>query len=85
MKVFRNARSTLRVALAASSLNHPNILTIYEIGSESNHHFIATEFVNGESLRRYVERTSLGVHEILDIGVQVASALAASQSADLRE
>jgi len=68
-------------ALAASSLNHPNILTIYEIGSESKHHFIATEFVDGESLRRYVERTSLGVHEILNIGVQVASALAASHAA----
>ncbi len=68
-------------ALAASSLNHPNILTIYEIGSESKHHFIATEFVDGESLRRYVERTSLGVREILNIVVQVASALAASHAA----
>src|ERR1044072_1122546 len=56
-------------ALAASSLNHPNLLTIYEIGSESNHHFIATEFVDGESLRRYIARTNLEVREILDISV----------------
>jgi len=68
-------------ALAASSLNHPNILTIYEIGSESEHHFIATEFVDGESLRHYLLRTSLELREILDICVQVASALAASHAA----
>ena len=68
-------------ALAASSLNHPNILTIYEIGSESTHHFIATEFVDGESLRRYVAHTSPEPREILDIVIQVASALAASHMA----
>lgn len=68
-------------ALAASSLNHPNILTIYEIGSESTYHFIATEFVDGKSLRGYIEHTSLGLREILDVGVQIASALAASHAA----
>lgn len=68
-------------ALAASCLNHPNILTIYEIGSESNRQFIATEFVDGEPLRRHIERTNLGLPEILNIGVQVASALAASHAA----
>jgi len=36
-------------AYAASSLNHPNILTIYEIGEQDGHHFIATEYVEGES------------------------------------
>jgi eukaryotic-like serine/threonine-protein kinase len=68
-------------ALAASSLNHTNILTIYEIGSERAHHFIATEFVDGKSLRGYVEHARLGLREILDIGVQIASALAASHAA----
>jgi len=68
-------------ALAASSLNHPNILTIYEIGLESEHHFIATEYVDGESLRRYLEHTSLKLREILDITVQVTAALAASHAA----
>src|SRR5689334_15188574 len=61
-----------REAFAASSLNHPNILTIYEIGAESEHHFIATEFIEGESLRQYTERTRLELQEILDIGIQVA-------------
>ncbi len=70
-----------REAFAASSLNHPNILTIYEIGAESEHHFIATEFIEGESLRQYTERTRLELQEILDIGIQVASALAAAHGA----
>ena len=68
-------------ALAASCLNHPNILTIYEIGSENEHQFIATEFVDGEPLRRHIEHTNLGVREILNVAVQVASALAASHTA----
>ena len=41
-----------REAYAASSLSHPNILTVYEIGEEQGHHFIATEYVEGESLRQ---------------------------------
>ena len=75
LKRFRNE------ALAASSLNHPNILTVYEIGSEREHHFIVTEFVEGESLRRYLEHTTLGFREILDIAAQVTAALAASHVA----
>ena len=47
-----------REALTASSLSHPNILTIYEIGSENGAHFIATEFVEGESLRRLMGTSS---------------------------
>jgi len=70
-----------REAFAASSLNHPNILTIYEIGAEGEHHFIVTEFIEGESLRTYTERTRLELREILDIGIQVASALAAAHEA----
>ena len=47
-------------AQAASSLNHPNILTIHEIGVEDGHHFIATEFIDGETLRQHLcGRTAL--------------------------
>lgn len=70
-----------REAIAASSLNHPNILTIYEIGADSEYHFIVTEFIEGESLRQYTARTRLELREILDIGIQVVSALAAAHAA----
>ena len=67
-----------REAFAASSLNHPNILTIHEIGAEDGHHFIATEFIDGKSLRQHMKDKRLELHEALEIGMQVASALAAA-------
>jgi len=68
-------------ARAASALNHPNILTVYEIGTEENRHFIATEFIEGVTLRAAVARGKMSVHEALEIAVQVASALAAAHKA----
>src|SRR5467141_2497599 len=62
-------------ACAASALNHPNILTIHEVGSDDGKHFIATEYIDGITLRRKVSGTPMDVVEILDIAVQVASAL----------
>ncbi|HEY0323233.1 MAG TPA: protein kinase [Pyrinomonadaceae bacterium] len=67
-----------REARAASSLNHPNIITIYEIGEEDGKHFIATEFIDGETLRERIRRASLKLEEALDTGLQVASALSAA-------
>jgi serine/threonine protein kinase len=68
-----------REAFAASGLNHPNILTIHEVGKEDGHHFIATEFVEGESLREHLKNNKrLELAEALQIGMQVASALAAA-------
>src|SRR5262245_48831942 len=61
-------------AKAASALNHPNILTVYEIGRAEGLTFIATEFVEGETLRHYMRRQPKLV-EILDIAIQIASAL----------
>jgi serine/threonine protein kinase/tetratricopeptide (TPR) repeat protein len=66
-------------ARAASALNHPNILTVYEIGAEGNRHFIATEFIDGVTLRASLARGRMNVHDALEIAVQVASALAAAQ------
>src|SRR5262245_10660005 len=68
-------------ARAASALNHPNILTVYEIGTKGNRHFIATEFIEGVTLRAALLRGKMGVYEALDVAVQVASALTAAHKA----
>src|SRR2546423_5690041 len=65
-------------ARAASALNHPNILTVHEIGAEGNRHFIATEFIEGATLRATLARGRMSVHDALEVAVQVASALAAA-------
>ncbi|HEV2706991.1 MAG TPA: protein kinase, partial [Pyrinomonadaceae bacterium] len=70
-----------REAFAASSLNHPNILTIHEFGAENGHHFIVTEFIDGESLRQHLKDKPLELQEVLGISVQVASALSAAHAA----
>src|SRR6185436_7846955 len=72
-----------REAQTASSLNHPNILTIYEIDRDAERHFIVTEFIDGYSLRQQVEREPLKLPDVLEIGIQVASALAAAHAAGI--
>ncbi|MCM3903564.1 MAG: protein kinase [Pyrinomonadaceae bacterium] len=72
-----------REAYAASSLNHPNILTIYEIGHESEHHFIVTEFIDGESLGQRLKRKPMKLDETLEVGIQITSALAAAHAAGI--
>jgi serine/threonine-protein kinase len=67
-------------ARAASALNHPNILTVYEIGEVDKHQFIAAEFVEGETLRQHVAIVWMNLDEVLDIATQVASALAAAHA-----
>jgi len=73
-------RRFIQEAKAASALNHPNILTIYEIDEVDSAHFIATEFVEGETLRERIRKSPLGVLEAIDIGIQVANALCATHS-----
>src|SRR3954471_4460494 len=68
-------------ARAASALNHPNILTVYEIGAEGNRQFIATEFIEGMTLRVALASGRMSAHRALEIAVQVASALAAAHDA----
>ncbi len=70
-------------AFAASSLNHPNILTIYEIGASDGLNFIATEFIEGETLRQRIKRGELSFEEILDIAAQTVSAISAAHEAGL--
>lgn len=70
-----------REARAASALNHPNILTIHEVGEYEDVHFIATEFIDGRTLRELIG--DLSFDEIIDISVQIASALAAAHKAGI--
>ncbi len=72
-----------REARAASALNHPNILTIYEIGEIDSREFIATEFVEGRTLRGALLSGTMKITEAIDIAVQVASALAAAHEAGI--
>ena len=65
-------------ARTASALNHPNILTVYEIGTEGNRQFIATEFIEGRTLRASLACGRMNLHDALEIALQVASALAAA-------
>jgi serine/threonine protein kinase len=76
-------RRLAREAQAASALNHPNILTIYEFGSADGRQFIATEYVDGETLRQRMAHSRLRVAEALDVTIQVASALAAAHQAGI--
>ena len=70
-------------AKAASALNHPNIITIYEIDQAGSVHFIATEFVDGVTLRQRMDAGTLKTGEILDLAVQAAGALAAAHAAGI--
>jgi serine/threonine protein kinase len=67
-------------ARAASALNHPNIITIFEIGTVGAIHFIATEFVEGQTLHERIESVDLSIHEALGIAAQVAAALSAAHA-----
>ena len=70
-------------ARAASALNHPNIITIYGIGERDGAHFIATEFVAGETLRQRLARSRPSTDESLDIAIQIADALQAAHKAGI--
>lgn len=67
-------------ARAASALNHPNIVTVHEIGHSDGRHFIATEFVEGRTLQRLIVESRPDVGVALDIAAQVAEALAAAHA-----
>ena len=68
----------VREAKSASALNHPNIITIYEIGETDNTHFIATEYIEGNTLRERLKGAPINLKSALEIAIQVASALDAA-------
>jgi serine/threonine protein kinase len=70
-------------ARSASALNHPNIITIYEIQELGSTHVIATEFVEGETLRQRLTRSPLSLSESLSVAIQIADALAAAHKAGI--
>jgi serine/threonine protein kinase/Tfp pilus assembly protein PilF len=70
-------------ARSASALNHPNIITIHEIGECDGIHFIAMEYVDGETLRDHMHESKPPVAETLEIGIQTAGALVAAHDAGI--
>jgi Tol biopolymer transport system component/predicted Ser/Thr protein kinase len=85
----RFTRDTTRVrrfeqeARAASALNHPNIITIYDMGEMAGTYFIASEYVEGQTLRQLIGRGPLRAKDVIDICEQIADALAAAHEAGL--
>jgi len=73
----------VREAKSASALNHPNIITIYEIGETDNTHFIAAEYIEGDTLRERLNDAPVNINTFLDIAVQAASALDAAHRAGI--
>ncbi len=76
-------RRFVQEAKASSALNHPNILTIYEIGEFKNSRYIATEFIKGKTLRDRVSREPLTLRESLEVILQVTAALGAAHEAGI--
>jgi serine/threonine-protein kinase len=76
-----NIRRFIREAKAASALNHPNILTIYEIGGLEGSHYIVSEYIEGMTLREMMKSEKMKLPTILDIAKQMSAALAAAHKA----
>jgi tRNA A-37 threonylcarbamoyl transferase component Bud32 len=76
----RGLRRFEQEAHAASALNHPSILTIHEFGQADGLHFIASEFIEGETLRQCLSNGRLELNTAIDIAIQMASALAAAHT-----
>src|SRR5258706_1816468 len=72
---------SIREAKTVSALNHPNILTIHEVGQTEGTRFIVTEYVDGVTLREHLRSKRISLHESLDIAIQIAAALDAAHEA----
>lgn len=73
----------LQEAQSASSLHHPNIITIFDVGSENGLYYIAMELVKGKPLEELIPRTGFGLSEVLKYGIQIANALVSAHSAGI--
>jgi serine/threonine protein kinase/Tfp pilus assembly protein PilF len=73
----------IQEARAASALNHPNIITIYDFGHVDSLNFIASEFIEGKTLREHRQQTGMQLGEVLDVAVQIAGALSAAHDAGI--
>ncbi len=82
-KVTEQVRRFEREAYAVSATNHPNIITIYEIGNAEGRHFIATEFVDGVTLRQRMQAARMSIAEMFSVASQIVSALAAAHEAGI--
>lgn len=76
-------RRFVQEAKAASALNHPNILTVHEIGELDGSRYIVTEYIKGETLRDRLSTGTLSLRETLDVTLQVAAALSAAHNAGI--
>jgi len=76
-------RRFIQEAKAASALNHPNIITIHEIGATDDVHFVATEYIEGQTLRQLMAVAPLTLNRALDVTTQIANALAVAHSAGI--
>src|SRR6202050_1360618 len=70
-------------ARSASALNHPNIISIYDVGCEAGNSYIAMEFVDGKTLRELLQAGTLGIKKSLQIAVQIADGLAKAHAAGI--
>jgi len=77
----RQLRSFEREAACASMLNHPNVVTLFDIGVEDDIRYIASEHVEGETLRHRLEHGPLPISEVVEVALGVASALVAAHEA----
>ena len=85
-ELVKDKRRLLRFeqeARAVSSLNHPNIITLHEIGQIDDMHYLVTEFVEGETLRQRLNKGAIELMDVLDIAIQICNALAAAHAAGI--
>src|SRR4029078_3538617 len=76
-------RRFFQEARAASALNHPHILTVYEVGEDEGKPYIAMEYVEGDTLRHKIENRALKIKDTLDIAIQIADGLAKAHDAGI--